>query len=141
MISQPVLLDTGPLVAILSKHDQYHEPCCEVAKQLSGPQYTCVPVITEAAWLLRNIHDGLNRLLELCDGTTLQLLSIRENDLPEIRAISDNYADQHFQFADLCLMYLSQRERISHVFTLDQRHFSVYRTTRGQSLTLLTGTP
>jgi len=44
---------------------------------------------------------------------------------------------QEFDLADACLMHLSDREAIPHVFTLDRRHFSVFRKNDGNALTLL----
>lgn len=127
MITEPVLVDTGPLVALLSEADQYHEICTAQSQELNGPAYTCLPVLTEAAYLLRNTPFGLNRLLELCDGEDVSLLSITQDDFAALHEISAIYHDQGFQFADLCLMHLAQRERIRHIFTLDRRHFSVYQ--------------
>jgi predicted nucleic acid-binding protein len=46
------------------------------------------------------------------------------------------YADQQFDFADAALMHLAERESIDAVFTVDQRHFSVYRTPAGRALTI-----
>ena len=42
-----VLVDTGPLVAILSKNDRYHEICTAQSRQLPSPLFTCWPVRRE----------------------------------------------------------------------------------------------
>ncbi len=49
-----VLVDTGPLVAMLRRGDAEHERCIEAAKLLRTPLFTSVAVLTEACWLLRS---------------------------------------------------------------------------------------
>jgi predicted nucleic acid-binding protein len=56
---------------------------------------------------------------------------------PWIRAFIEKYRDLGAQLADASLCYLSERERVDTVFTLDRRDFSVYRTRGRQSLVLL----
>jgi predicted nucleic acid-binding protein len=61
-MSKQVIVDTGPLVAILCRDDQHHRACQVVAKQIAPPLITTWLVVTEAAWLLRRVSGGVERL-------------------------------------------------------------------------------
>jgi uncharacterized protein len=132
-----VLVDTGPLVAILSRADQHHETCVEALRQLPGPLLSCWPVITEAAWLLRRYPDALQKLLGSLDRGFVELLPLAGPDAKIISQIMKRYAAIHVQLADAALVHLAEREGIDTIFTLDQRDFSVYRTSRKRTLRIL----
>jgi predicted nucleic acid-binding protein len=84
-----VLLDTGPIVAILSHSDPYHKTCLEAPTQIEGRLMTCWPVITEAAWLLRKYPQAIDTLLGSYNGQPFELLALTEFDLAGITAILD----------------------------------------------------
>jgi predicted nucleic acid-binding protein len=115
-------------VAIIRQRDQYHSACVAEAKLIQGPFYTCWPVITEAAYLLRDGPSEVQRLLAKVRTSWLHLLQLNADDVQSVADILNRYADQKFDFADAALMHLADREAIDTVFTTDQRHFSVYRT-------------
>ena len=123
-----VLVDTGPLVAILSRADQYHEICVETLRHLPGPLFSCWPVITEAAWLLRAYPTAVQRLLRSADSGFLELLPLAGEEGKALAEVMKTYADIRPQLADAALVYLADREGIDTIFTLDRRDFSVYRT-------------
>src|SRR6266849_5566877 len=132
-----VLVDTGPLVAILSRADQHHETCVNSLRHLPGPLFSCWPVITEAAWLLRGHPRALQQLLGSLDGGFLALLSLSGSGGVAIAEVMKRYADIRPQLADAALVYLAEREGIDTIFTLDQRYFSVYRSGRRRPFRIL----
>lgn len=73
-MSEVVLADTGPLVAILNQSDQHHKQCVEALKTLRLPLLTSWPVLTEAAYLLRSYPDAVAKLLEGLESGFLELL-------------------------------------------------------------------
>ena len=46
-------MDTGPLVALFDRDDQYHCVCVEVLKEIRGALITTWPVLTECFYLLK----------------------------------------------------------------------------------------
>jgi predicted nucleic acid-binding protein len=125
-----VLVDTGPLVAILSGADQHHKTCVETLRQLPAPLFSCWPVITEAAWLLRAYPRAVEQLLKSTDGGFLELLPLAGKEANNVAAVMKTYQDIQPQLADAALVYLAGREGIDTIFTLDRRDFSIYRSAR-----------
>lgn len=136
-MSGRVLVDTGPIVAILSKSDEHHESCVEQLQRIRGPLLTCWPVITEAAWLLRAYPLAIATLLSSFNGRPFELVPLNETDLSGIAAILARYKGLGIQLADASLAHLADREGIELVFTLDRRDFSVLRLAGGRKLRLI----
>jgi len=122
-----VLVDTGPLVAILSSADQHHEICVETLRHLPGPLFSCWPVITEAAWLLRAYPKAVQQLLRSAHNGFLELLPLAGSEAKGLADVMKTYEDIQPQLAHAALVYLAGREGIDTIFTLDRRDFLVYR--------------
>ncbi|MCH8044383.1 MAG: PIN domain-containing protein [Planctomycetes bacterium] len=122
---------------MLYAREMHHAACVEVARELPDSLLTCWPAITEAAYLLRSSPTGVQMLLSRIERGLLDILPLTSDDIASIARILDGYRDQGFDFADGCLMHLAEREGIDYIFTLDRRHFSVFRKQNGDALTLL----
>ena len=138
-MAEAILIDTGPIVAVLDKRDQHHEVCKTHADQLPEIVYTCWAVITEACYLLRERPDLVERLIEMVNEGHYELLDIPSEEITQVGGILAKYQDQQIDFADACLVHLAEREEISTVFTVDDRHFNLFRTATGEQLRLLPG--
>jgi len=132
-----VLVDTGPIVAILLESDEHHEACGEQLRHIRAPLLTCWPVITEAAWLLRAYPQAIRKLLASFHGRPYELMALGETDLPGITAILGKYEALRIQLADASLVHLANREGIETMFTLDRRDFGVLRLAHGKKLRLI----
>lgn len=132
-----VLADTGPIVAILSRRDQYHKTCVEALRDMPGPLFTCWPVITEVAWLLRRDSNAIQQLLGSMDIELFEMLTLTTADAKPIAAIMKKYRDIRIQLADASLVHLAARDGLDTVFTLDRRDFSVYRLPRGRAFRII----
>ncbi len=122
-----ILVDAGPLVAILNSNDQDHARCIEALKAIRAPLATTWPPLTEAMYLLSFSPAAQDALLQMVERRTLLLLNISAPDLPRIRALIKKYRNLPMDFADATLVRVAEREGIRRVFTLDRRHFGVYR--------------
>jgi predicted nucleic acid-binding protein len=129
--------DTVPLVAIVRTREKAHKKCAAALKAFRPPLLTCWPVLTEAAWLLRDEPGGFKALGGMIDSGLVKLADLDETAVPWIIAFLERYASAEAQLADAALMYLAEREGIDTVFTLDRRDFSIYRTTNGRALAIL----
>jgi predicted nucleic acid-binding protein len=132
-----ILLDTDPLVALLARSDSHHQLCVDTFSKLAPPLLTCRPVISEAAWLLRNQTRPIDRLAEAHSAGMFILVPLDGDSLTAIAAIMRSYEDAGIQFADAALAHLAERENIRTVFTTDRRDFSIIRLKRNRTLKLL----
>jgi predicted nucleic acid-binding protein len=132
-----VLVDTGPLVAILSHADQHHKTCLEALHDLPGPLFSCWPVITEAAWLLRRHPGVVRQLLDSISAGFLELLPVQSAEAAEIGKVIEKYRNIRPQLADAALVYLAERDGFDVIFTLDRRDFSVYQAGRKRAFRII----
>jgi len=138
MISEPVLVDTEALLALYNARDPYHSACKKQAAALPiGKVFTCWPIITEAAYMLRKHPAERDHLLRQTQQQEFCLLPLRASDVQSIRDVFDKYHDQEVDLADASLVHLAERENINAIFTLDNRHFRIYRRLDGTPFRLL----
>lgn len=126
------ICDTGPLVAYLNRRDPYHHWAVAVMKQVIPPMLTCEPVLTEAAYFLR--EDGLevDPLFRLLERGALRLQFSVASHWPRIRVLMARY--QQMDLADASIVVMSELHARSEVFTVDRRDFSVYRKNDRQTI-------
>ena len=133
-----VLLDTGPLVAIISKEDADHQASVEAFAELRDAPITCWPVLTEAAWLLRHRLEHVETLFDFAAEGIITIVDLNVADFSIwLHRFFQQYSDQKPQLADAALMFLSEQLQIGSAFTLDRRDFTIFRTSAGKSLTIL----
>jgi hypothetical protein len=137
-VSERVLVDTGPLVAIFSARDSHHAKCVDQLRTLRAPLVTTWPVLTETAYLLRSSPHAVQELLRAVGEAAWLRVADLESDAPTwLSAFFDRFVDHEPQLADASLVYLAERLRITTVFTLDRRDFAIYRTADDHALTVV----
>lgn len=125
-----VLVDAGPLVAILDRSDRHHAACVDRLRSLRPPLLTVWPVLTEAVYLLGFSLVAQQAVLQMVDAGTVKLLALDESDVSRIRELMVKYRDLPMDMADAALVRVAERERLTRIFTLD-RGFAIYRPAKG----------
>jgi predicted nucleic acid-binding protein len=137
-MNNQIVVDTGPLVAILSSQDSYHKACLDTLKALSPPLLTTWPVITEALWLIRQNKKAIESLFIMIEGGLIEIDPLSsDNAVTWLKNYLSDYHDMGVQIADASLCYLAEIKNISTVFSLDRRDFSIYRIKGNKSLNII----
>jgi uncharacterized protein len=122
-----VLVDAGPLVALIDRSDPYHRVCRGTLATIRDPLGTVWPAFTEAMYLLRQSAQAQRAVWDLLNVGGVRLLDLDHEDCPRMRELMWKYRDLPMDLADAALVRVAERERLRRVFTIDRRDFEVYR--------------
>jgi len=126
MSAAPVLLDTGPWVALLCRGDSFHAWACAQFGRITGPVLTCEAVVAETCFLLaRAGHDPAKALALVQRGVVRIGLSLAD-EIGAVQALFERYDNVPASLADACLVRMSELHDRSRVLTLDS-DFRIYR--------------
>ncbi len=130
-----ILVDAGPLVALLDRRDPYHSVAVAAAADLpAGPLVTTWPCLSEAMYLLGRAA-GWAGQAELWGWMATGQVVIREAGPGEGARMAElmrTYRDLPMDLADASLVAAAEATGWRRVFTLD-RHFRIYRLQDGSS--------
>lgn len=126
-----MIVDAGPLVAIILRTDPHHQACLDCTRQISTGLVTTWPAFTEAVYLLgrRSGWDAQSALLRLALKGALAVNGPDEGMMPRIHELMRKYRDVPMDFADASLVALAEQRGEVDLFTLDS-DFEVYRAGR-----------
>ena len=117
------IADTGFLVAFANRTDQHHEWALEVARQVTEPLLTCEAVLAETAFHL----GGAKNALVFVTAGLVRIAFAAADHMERLVQLGARYADRQPDFADLCLICLSELNPSHPVITTDLTDFRVYR--------------
>jgi uncharacterized protein len=132
----PVLLDTGPIVALLDRSERHHRACREVLESIDGPLVTCEAVIAEACYLLRNIRGAQDAIFENIERRSFDITFHLDASTKVVRTLMKRYATVPMDFADGCLVAMADELGAGRILTLDD-DFKIYRWGRSRKFELL----
>lgn len=125
--------DTGFLVAFANRNDSHHEWAVELAQEITEPLLTCEAVLAEAAF-----HLGSSSLVLKMISTGLIRIGFQAKEhLPRITQLATRYADRSPDFADLCLIRMSELYPRFPIITTDKQDFRIYRRNKREVIPLI----
>ena len=125
-----ILVDTGPLVALIHEDDNEHRACKDAFASFNEPLGTVWPVLTEAIYLLSFSWEAQTALMEMIETGAVEILPLGVAYIPRLRDLMRKYRDVPMDLADAALVRVAERERLRRVFTIDRRDFQIYRPSR-----------
>lgn len=132
-----ILLDTGPIVALLSESDANHARSRQLFAECVPPFRCCEAVIAEACFLMGKVHaagpaevSALGR-----KGVYDIAISVDEHWI-HIEALLKKYSDRPISLADACLVRCAEIHQEARILTFDG-DFSIYRWARNRKFQLL----
>jgi predicted nucleic acid-binding protein len=137
VIASGVLLDAGPLVALLSENDANHERAVKLVAQCAPPLRCCEAVVAEACFLARRRDaNGPAKVLGLARVGAYEIAIAAHEHWAEIEALLRKYADQPISFADASLIRCAEIHHEARILTFDG-DFKTYRWSRNKKFEIL----
>lgn len=122
-----ILLDTGPLVALLSENDANHGRARRLFAECMPPLRCCEAVLAEACFLMGKVHPaGPAAVIALGQRGVYQMAISAEEHWVNIEALLRKYSDRLISFADACLIRCAEAHQEPRILTFDS-DFAVYR--------------
>ncbi len=131
-----VLLDTGPLTALLNPNDEWHAWARETMRRLPTPLLTSEPVLTEAAYLLRREGCDADEIFALAEEGIIKVGLRFEDERSSLRELMARYRNVPMSLADATLVRLAELNDKARLFTLDT-DFRIYRCHRNKVIPVL----
>ena len=127
------IADTGFLVAFVSRNDEFNDWAVSIAEQLTAPLLTCEAVLAETAFHL----GSCSMVFNLLNDGIVELNFESGKHLAQLESLATRYADRQPDFADLCLIRMSELFPKHPVITIDRDDFRVYRRNKRDVIPLI----
>ncbi|MCM3881703.1 MAG: PIN domain-containing protein [Vicinamibacterales bacterium] len=138
MKASGVLLDTGPIVALLSKEDANHDRARQLFATCTPPFRCCEAVIAEACFLMRKVDPaGPAEVVALGRRRVYEITFNLGSEWASVEALLRKYADRPISLADACLIRCAEVHEEPRILTFDD-DFRVYRWAKAKKFQPLT---
>jgi uncharacterized protein len=131
------LLDTGPLVALLSKNDADHVRATELFADHVPPFRCPEAVLAEACFLMKKVHvGGPAEIVALGRKCVYEISMTIEDHWASIEGLLKKYEDRPISLADACLIRSAEIHGEARILTFDS-DFRFYRWSRNKRFQVL----
>jgi predicted nucleic acid-binding protein len=127
------IADSGLLVGFLDSSDQFHPWAAKSFGALHMTLTTCEAVVAETEYLVPGSGPDL---MEMVRRGTLQVVALLPAEADALASLMRRYPKM--QFADACVVRLSEMLPDPAVYTTDKRDFAVYRRHRNKPIKAVT---
>ncbi|MEH2144719.1 type II toxin-antitoxin system VapC family toxin [Nostoc sp.] len=131
-----VLLDTGPLVAVINRSDKFHGWTTTQWANIEPPLLTCEAVISEACFLLRKVYGGQEAVINLVKNGVINVPFKFDEEAVIIGELVKTYESVPISLADACLVRMSEHYIDSLLLTFDS-DFLIYRRNKKQIIPVI----
>ena len=121
-----VVIDAGPLIALLSQREKHHKWTVENLQSHSEPLETCEAVLSAACFILRRSGKSAGAVIEMVERGVIAVPFRLDTEAAAIRHLMAQYAKVPMSLADACLVRMTELNDRATILTFDH-DFRVYR--------------
>jgi predicted nucleic acid-binding protein len=126
-LGRDIMLDAGPLVALLNQHDQWHDLVARAWPTLHNRFLTTEAVLTEATHLAKRAHGQPWPPLAFLLDAEIPILALHLPAHERCLSLMQKYEDQQMDYADASLVVIGDHTGVRRVLTLDRKGFETWR--------------
>lgn len=122
-----LVLDTGPILALLNVEDDHHDRCVDLVRHLGESLVVPAPTLVEVDYWVRTRLDVAvwRTFVEDVAAGAYRLEPAAEADIVRAAELEERYSDLGLGFVDAAVIAVCERLEEPKVATLDRRDFSV----------------
>lgn len=127
------IADTGFLVALARRADKHHAWAAELSEHITEPLLTCDAVLAEVAFHL----ESTRWVLAMVENELVISAFDSHANTNRLVELADQFADHTPDFADLCVVRMSELHPVHKVITVDRRDFTILRRNKCEPIPLI----
>jgi predicted nucleic acid-binding protein len=125
-LTNSILIDAGPLIALFDSSDKYHQTIRTFLKENPYKFVSTIAVFTEVSHMLDFNTNAQRDFYNWVMYKGVIIGDINQNDMYRVVELTGKYADIPMDFADATLVITAEKTGIREIISLD-KDFDIYR--------------